>query len=510
MKQTSIWLDIPKEKLESTDWVSHTDIVVIGGGITGLTSALLLRESGLNVVLVEMGKLFSGETGRTSAHLTAILDTRYHELIRRHGLSKAKRIVRSHYEAIDRIEDLGSRFAKNCNFSRVPGFLYAESPESLEELEKEARASYDLGVEVQSVKEIPLPFKTLRALRWDRQAQFHPTLYARGLAEQFLKLGGKIYLNTKVEEVKDGSPCRIKTSRGEITAKETIVATHTPFTSPVFMQTKIAAYRSYVLAARVRNLSENPGLFWDTADPYHYLRTLTTPDASLVILGGEDHKTGVETDTEAPYDKLLDYLTARFEVIDIAYRWSGQILEPVYDIAYIGLDRGSEHVYVATGYSGNGLTHGTIAATLLRDEILGVVNPYRDLYQAARLPPMYSLPEYLTENKDFPIHFIKDWLKGGEATSLAREEGAILEIEGKKVAAYRTKSGGLRTFSTVCPHMGCQVGWNAAEKSFDCPCHGSRFDTEGKVINGPAVSDLTPIALDQVETTAPPRKTGSR
>jgi nitrite reductase/ring-hydroxylating ferredoxin subunit len=288
----------------------------------------------------------------------------------------------------------------------------------------------------------------------------------------------------------------VVTPGGSVRARDVIVAAHVPVSNRLLLHTKIAAYRSYAIAMEVPN--ELDGLFWDTEDPYHYVRTERIDGHVFLVVGGEDHKTGQETDTEEPYRRLEAYARQRFGVLrPIAHRWSGQIVEPVDGLPFIGRNSFSSSVYVATGFSGNGMTFGTLAGMILSDLVLGLTNRYADLYDATRLPPLASMPTYVRENADFIRYLASDRIGRGDAgvdttATLAPGQGRIMVVEGERVAAYRDARGVVHLLSPVCPHLFCDVRWNAAESSWDCPCHGSRFSGEGKLLNGPAVSDLAP------------------
>jgi Rieske Fe-S protein len=266
----------------------------------------------------------------------------------------------------------------------------------------------------------------------------------------------------------------------------------------LLLHTKIAAYRSYAIAHEVRRSEapSEPGLFWDTDDPYHYTRVQQIAGRTYLIVGGEDHRTGEEPDTDACYERLLAYARQRFGMDEAKYRWSGQIIEPVDGLPFIGLNTASRHVYVATGYAGNGITFGTLAGMIVSDLVLGHANPYASLYDATRVKPIASAYDYVAENAPFPAHLLKDRLTSvgtvdRPVESLRPGEGGILSTAEGKVAVCRDRAGSIHSCSAVCTHLGCDVAWNHAEQTWDCPCHGSRFSPEGKVINGPAVTDLS-------------------
>lgn len=474
----------------------ETDVAIVGGGISGLTAAVLLARSGKRVAIVERDAIGSGETGNTTAHLTEAVDARYQALIADFGEANAHLVADSKRAAIDRIETFARQSRLDCGFTRVPGFLYTERESDVEGLANELDAARRAGCAVHWVDETPLPFRTFGAVRWDGQAQMHPTMYVEALLEEMRPHTVRIYEDTRVVGVDDGEPCQVETDRGVIRAKHVFVATNVPVNNRVLLHTKLAPYRSYVVAGEMRAATLPPGLFWDTDDPYHYTRVQDVAGRVYLIVGGEDHRTGEETDTDSCYERLLEYAGARFGVTAAEYRWSGQIIEPVDGLPYIGLNTASTHVYVATGYAGNGMTFGTLAGMLVTDAILGRANPYAQLYDATRVKLLTSAYDYVAENVPFPAHLLKDRLASWNADSRPVEslhpgEGAVFATEVGKLAVCRDRSGALHSCSAVCTHLGCEVAWNHAEQTWDCPCHGSRFSPEGKVINGPAVTDLS-------------------
>jgi len=489
------------------------DVAIVGAGITGLTAATLLKKAGLSVAVIEAEGVGQGVSGLTTAHITEALDRSCRQLIKDMGEENARLAAESARVALARIAAFVREGQIDCDFMRVPGFQYTQDPETMPELEAEHEAAASLGSEVTLTRKVPLPFNVAGALRFDGQAQFHPRHYLLALA---LAIPGKrshVFERTRVVKVEDGEPCRVLTSEGTVTARHVIVATHAPFNN-VLLQTKVASYRSYVLALRLMEGEVPPlGLFWDTEDPYHYIRGQASEGGPLLIVGGEDHKTGKDEDTTERFETLLAFAAARFKVASVQYRWSAQVIEPVDGLPFIGRESGSEHVYVATGYSGTGMTFGTLAAMINTDLILDRKNPYQDLYDPGRFKAKASIVDYVKENVDFPIHLVQDRLKSAETTSLAevaKGEGKIVELAGEKTAVYRDERGLLHAVSPVCTHMGCHVGFNNAEKTWDCPCHGSRFDKDGKVLNGPAEKPLESRRNDAViRDQKPPETPGS-
>jgi glycine/D-amino acid oxidase-like deaminating enzyme/nitrite reductase/ring-hydroxylating ferredoxin subunit len=490
----SLWLsprDAPSFATLESD--RRVDVAIVGGGITGITAAYLLKEAGLTVALIEAERLASGVSGHTTAHVTEIFDCGYEKLIADFGHDAAHLAALSSHGALLRIADFIREEDIECDFERLPAFQYTEDEEKLASLEAEGAAALSLGLDVSFATEVPLPFTTAGALRFGHQAQFHPRRYLLSLALAIPGEGSHIFEKSRVTAVEDGDPCLVVTAGGTVTARHVIVATHAPFgASP--LQMKIASYRSYVLALRMTESGTPlPGLFWDTDDPYHYIRSHSTGDETFLVVGGSDHKTGQEPNTLGRFEELQQFVSKRFKVKSVASRWSAQVIEPVDGLPLIGLDPESRNVFVATGYSGTGLVLGTLAGMINSDLILGCANPYRDLYDPNRTSPAPSVGALLKENADFPVRFVVSKLKGGEQIPLGeiqKGEGRIVDLAGEKTGVYRDPQGLLHAVSPVCTHLGCLVGFNNAEKTWDCPCHGSRFTPDGDVLNGPAVRPL--------------------
>jgi glycine/D-amino acid oxidase-like deaminating enzyme/nitrite reductase/ring-hydroxylating ferredoxin subunit len=474
-------------------------VAIVGGGISGLTAALILSRAGKQVVLLERDTIGSGETGNTTSHLTEAVDGRYQTLMRDFGEDGARLVSQSGRDAIDWIETVVKEAAIDCGFARVPGYLYTEREKDVDGLAKELEAARNSGCAVAWVDEAPLPFRTYGAVRWDAQAQLHATAYLGGLVKEAITQGLRLYENTRVLGVHEDAPCRVETDRGTVRAADVFVAANVPVNNRVLLHTKIAAYRSYVIAAAVGG-DVPAGLFWDTDDPYHYTRTHTVDGQTYLIVGGEDHKTGEQTDTGACYDRLVTYARERFRTMASEFRWSGQIIEPVDGLPFIGRNAVSQRIYVATGFAGNGITFGTLAGIIAGDLILGRDNPYASLYDATRVKPLAAAWDYVKENVGFPAHLITDRLTSLNAEdrpiqSLAPGEGGIFNSDEGKIAVCRDKQNVVHACSAVCTHLGCDVSWNQSEQTWDCPCHGSRFSPDGTVINGPAVSDLRRVPV---------------
>lgn len=495
---TPLWIATsPATNLQPLQRDLEVDVAVIGAGITGVTAALLLKRAGKRVALIEKNRIVTGETGHTTAHLTEVTDAGAAEIMRDFGKEKARLVYASTREALMCIAELIETERIQCGFRRVPAYIYTEREEDIDWLREEADAAAQMGIDCVFTREVPLPFPTKAAVTYRNQAQFHPREYLLPLARLIEGNGCVVFEQTQVTNIKDGEPCVVETSRGQVRCAAVVVAANVPISNRMAIHTKLAAYRTYAIASRVEPAAAVEGLFWDTDDPYHYTRSQTTSDGTFLIIGGEDHKTGQQNDTDEPYQRLLDYARSRFGIRSVDYRWSGQIIEPVDGLPYIGRNSFSKNVYVATGYSGVGMTNGTLAAMILSDLILGRENRYVDLYDPTRLK-VGALKDFISENLDYPSYLVSDRLtshdvEAGSLEAIGRGDGAIVKLEGKKVAAYRDEAGEIRKLSTICTHLGCSVRWNSAEKSWDCPCHGSRFSTSGEVLNGPAVASLQKI-----------------
>lgn len=502
----NIWFEtssVPKFPALSRDL--DCDACVVGGGIAGITTAYLLLQQGLSVVLIEDGEIGSSETGHTSAHLSNALDTRYHALEEIHGQDKVHLAAESHTAAISWIERTVGQEKIDCNFQRVNGYLFAPPGESIMVLEKEWGAARRAGLAVAGAPRAPWKsYDTGRCLFFPRQAQFHPLKYLSGLAARIAQLGGQIYTNTHASRIIGGENAQVLVQGGQvISAKYIVVTTNVPINDKVVMHTKQASYRSYVIAARIPNGAVAHALYWDTADPYHYVRVAKgTPEMEgdeCLIIGGEDHKTGQGDqgkDSERPHKALETWARERFpEMKEILYRWSGQIIEPMDGLAFIGrnpLDK--SNVFISSGSSGNGLTYGTVAGLLITDLIMKRKNPWEALYDPSRKTAA-AAAEFAKENLNVLPQYL-DWLTPGGVQTVQEikpDSGAVVREGIKKVAVYRDPQGEIHAFSAVCPHLGCLVDWNSNEKTWDCPCHGSRFSSEGQVINGPANVDLKPL-----------------
>jgi glycine/D-amino acid oxidase-like deaminating enzyme/nitrite reductase/ring-hydroxylating ferredoxin subunit len=477
---------------------TDADVVVVGAGITGLTAAYELASAERSVVVIERERCASVDTGHTSAHLTMVTDTRLSELVDQLGRDHAQAVWDAGLAAIARIDENVRQREIDCGFDWVEGYLHLPQGDpgskEIDRLKRDAELAAEMGFDAAFVEETPLVGSP--GMRVDGQARVHPRRYLAGLARAIVALGGRIQEHTKAGEFSD-HPLSVRAGGHRITCRDIVLATHNPLvgvagtTGAMLFQTKLALYSSYVVAGRVAKGVVPDLLLWDTADPYRYLRVEPHRGYDVVIYGGEDHKTGQADDTEERYARLEQTLAALAPGIALTHRWSGQVIETPDGLPYIGAT--AEHQYAGTGYSGNGLTFGTLAGMMMADAILGRSNPWSDLFDPGRKAVRHGLWDYLKENTSYPYYLVRDRFAGAGGRSLRavrRGEGKVIERDGKKVAAYRDPDGGVTVRSATCTHMGCLVRWNASEKTWDCPCHGSRFATDGKVISGPAESPL--------------------
>jgi glycine/D-amino acid oxidase-like deaminating enzyme/nitrite reductase/ring-hydroxylating ferredoxin subunit len=414
-----------------------------------------------------------------------------------HGEKGARLAAESHTAAIDRIESIVAKEKIDCDFERLDGYLFVPPGEATDVLDKELAAAHRAGLtEVQRIERAPLEhFDTGACLHFPRQAQFHPLKYLCALLQALEKRGGRMFNNTHAEKFKSGPPGWVTTSKGPVvSAGAIVVATNTPVNDWVAIHTKQAAYRTYVIGIRVPKGSVTRALYWDTPDPYHYVRLQDADSHELLIVGGEDHKTGQTDDADERFNRLYSWTRERFPSVEqVEFRWSGQIMEPIDSLAFIGRNPGDENIYVVTGDSGNGMTHGTIAGILITDLILGRENKWETLYDPSRIS-LRAAPEFAKENLNVVAQY-RDYATAGDVhqvREIAPGTGALIRNGLKKVAAYRDSNGELHKCSAICPHLGCIVDWNSTENTWDCPCHGSRFDPYGKVLNGPANTGLGP------------------
>lgn len=491
------WEEASLPRFQKLDSNETADVVVVGGGNTGLATAYCLASAGKKVIVLERDSCARVDTGHTSAHLTMVTDERLHKLAAAFGRDHALAAWDAGLAAIVQIEKIVTDHEIDAAFDWVDGYLHLpageEDASARTDLEKDVVLAREFGFDAELVE---APFVNRPAARFGNQARIHPRRYLAGLLRALDALGVRVYEHSEATEFV-AEPLAVKANGSTISCEDVVLATHNPLlgisglVGATLAQTKLALYTSYVVAGRVEKNIVPDALWWDTADPYHYLRIDPHRTYDVVIYGGVDHKTGQEENTEDRYRCLEDELRALLPDIVFTHRWSGQVIQTPDGLPYIG--ETSSHQFTATGFIGNGLTFGTLSGMIIADAIAGRANPWTDLFSPSRKAIRHGAWDYAIENKDYPYYLIRDRLFAGERRSpgsLKKGEGAVLTRGGKRVAASRDEHGTLHVRSAVCTHMGCLVRWNNAERTWDCPCHGSRFTSSGDVISGPAESPL--------------------
>jgi len=488
------------------------DVCVVGAGIAGMSVALHLAKAGVRVCVLDRYGVGAGETAQSTAHLASALDDRFTTLERLHGADGARLAYQSHQAAIERIGEIVEAEGIDADYVRLDGYLLLAPGVDVSDLEREGAAAWRAGFrDVALERSAPIGYDTGPCLRFPRQGRIHPLRYLFGMANALQRLGGQIHGATEVVEVSGGPDAFVRTSRGpRVRCAAVVVATNSPFHDRFAIHTKQEPYRTYAITAEVEPGAVPDALFWDMADPYHYVRldgaaAEGTWRAPLLVVGGEDHRTGQTRGTE-PFQSLEQWARERFPLGAVVHRWSGQVLEPTDGMAFIGRHRSDEaNVYVATGDSGQGITHGTIAGMLLSDLILGRANAWTGLYDPSRVSlHATSLREFVRHNVGAAAH-MTEHLRGAPGQVRSTDEippggGAVLRPGVAPLAVHRDANGTLHTLSAVCTHLGCLVHWNDVEKSWDCPCHGSRFAPTGEVLTAPAVRPLEPATQPESES----------
>jgi glycine/D-amino acid oxidase-like deaminating enzyme/nitrite reductase/ring-hydroxylating ferredoxin subunit len=489
---------LPAIKAGSPRKIGETvyDCLVIGGGITGLSTALLLLHAGKNVILAEANTIGFGTTGGTSAHINNFADTTYKEAESAFGKDGASLFAKAIAEGQGLITENITACKIECDYEAKTAIVYAEDDQQLEELTSLFAGLAMVGIPARftDINPVAIPFK--KAISIENQAQFHPLKYLQGLQKAYLAAGGNLVEHTRVTKVSTDDDIHIaESAQMTIKAKSVIYATHMPPNINV-MNLECAPYRSYVLGVKLKSDKYPDELVYDLEEPYHYFRTHTINGERLLLAGGNDHKTGHE-DPEKQMADLEKYVHKYFNVSSVKYRWSSQYYVPVDGLPYIGqMPLTAKGIYCATGFNGNGMMLGSVSAKILSDLVIKGESEYQKLFDPSRVKPIDSFKEFVSENADVAYHFVADRFGIHETDSLNRIEpgtGKLVEVDGKKVAAYRDENGTIHALNPTCTHMGCVVNWNPEEKSWDCPCHGARFDIDGKVLTGPATIDLTKI-----------------
>lgn len=495
----SIWQEEIKKFSPDPALEEWYDVAIVGAGITGMSTAVRLQKEGQKCIVLEASNIGFGTTGGTTAHLNDFFDTTYAQAIKDFGLRNAKLLKYVGIEAKNIIRNNILEFNISCDFQSKPGYLFALDDEQEKKLDTILKGASQVGHPMAQTDDIPFPFAFKKAAAIPDQAQFHPIKYVRSLAEAFIRLGGVLVEDCLCESHdENGDFVVLQSTKGSITARSVIYATHIPpgINMLHFMN---APYRSYAIAFRLKGDFHPKELGYDLAEPYHYYRTQQIDGESLLIAGGEDHKTGHTDDTGECFSRLENYVREHFDVDTAVYSWSSQYYEPVDGLPYIGVLPGSKgKIYTATGFRGNGMIFGTITSQILGDLILKGSNKYKDLFNPERIRPITGFANFVKEQATVVLDFVKDKVFAEKVNSLAElseGEAKVAKYNGESYAVYKEKGGELHLLKSTCPHARCEVRWNSAEISWDCPCHGSRFNVNGKMLTGPAVKNLQRIEL---------------
>lgn len=477
------------------------DTLIIGAGITGLSAALLLQKDGYACVLADAHTPGFGTTGGTSAHINTFADTTFEEVRDGFGEKGAELFADAIREGTDLIRQNIAAYNIDCDYSLKQGYVYAEDEKQAKELDSLFQSALQVGVSAHEVSEVPVNVPYIKAVAFDEQAQFHPLKYLQALLDEFLKLGGILLTDTRIEDIEhDKDFHRARSGSRFIKARKVVYATHIPPGGINLLHLRCAPYRSYVLALTLQDENYPDALIYDMQEPYHYFRTHETDGKKYLLLGGSDHKTG-HADPVKAFTDLEAYARKYYKVASVDYKWSSQYYVPADGLPYIGsLPGAAEGIFTATGYNGNGMTLGSAAAKILSDLVKGIENKYHHLFSPSRIKPLAGFTEFIKENADVAYHFIADRFSVREIDSiqsLPPGSGEVLEYKGEKIAVYKDEHGKIYALNPVCTHAKCVVNWNPEEKSWDCPCHGGRFDIHGIVLTGPPRSNLQKINTDE-------------
>lgn len=473
----------------------NIDVAVVGGGITGITSAWLLKKEGLRVALIESDKILRGTTGHTTAKITSQHELIYDQLIKLLGRERAQQYADANQNAIEFIASLVEDKNIDCDFSRQSAYVFTQQNQMIDQIGREVEAASSLGIKASYLTQLPIPLKVKAAEKFDNQAQFHPRKYLLALADEIPDNGSYIFENSRVIDLHEGNPVTLITENGsKITAENIIIATHFPFYGGNgFYFTRMYAEMSYALGIKIKEKFSG-GMYISAEDPGKSLRSTPIKDDGLVIVAGEHHKTGhSDTNTNVHFKKLIEFAKETYEVESIPYRWSTQDYVTLDDVPYIGrISKGTPNIYIATGFKKWGITHGTASGIILKDLIVKGENPWADVFDPSRFEADPMIKSFVTTNLDVAKHLIGDKFKSApDNIDIEPGEGKVVEIDGEKMGAYKDDTGKLHLVDITCTHMGCTLNWNAAELTWDCPCHASRFTYDGTIIDGPALKPLT-------------------
>jgi glycine/D-amino acid oxidase-like deaminating enzyme/nitrite reductase/ring-hydroxylating ferredoxin subunit len=493
----SFWLDTTEPPtLPVLSGTQEADVAVVGGGIVGLTSALLLARAGSSVLVVEGARLASGVSGFTTAKVTAGHGLAYSRIESDHDADAARRYAEAQEAGLSLVRSLVQSHAIECDLETLPNYVVAEEESELEVIEEEAAAARRAGLNARVVSDSDAPFPSVGAVALPDQSQFHPRRYLLGLAHAVLEAGSEIFDRSGVLEISGEGPYVVRTEQGEARASAVVVATNYPIVEPGFFATRIHPSRSYVVAAKLSGAAP-AGMYINTGSPTRSIRTAPVDDGGrLAIVSGEGHRVGQEPDTDERYARLEAFMREHLDVGETLYRWSTQDAYSVDGLPYVGRIADDQELFVATGFAAWGMTNGSAAALAIANEFDGTSPEWSELFALDRGTVRASAADFLRENVNIAVQEVAGALRGSDGSlgDLRPGEAAVVDVDGSAVAAYRDPSGALNAVSAICTHMGCKVSWNPAEASWDCPCHGSRFAPDGSVLHGPALRRLESVS----------------
>lgn len=491
----SFWQSTEKIEDFGTDFKELTfHTIVVGAGITGVTLAKELQNRGISCLLIDKKNPGFGTTGGTTAHINNFYDTSYDEIIANFGNDAGRELVVGTHKTLDYIVQNIRKYAVACEFDTCDFFLFSTNEKQTKKLDEIYRAHKQLGIKTVEDSSIPFDLSFEKVIKIEAQGQFHPIKYINGLLQAYKIEGGAFLLNQAIESFNnDGKNITIKTSDARIfTAKNLVWATHVPPGKNRF-NLLLTAYRSYVMVFKLTDPPTALAQAADLYDPYHYFRYHVSSNGNYLIAGGFDHKTGVGENSEKCFTELDNYVRRYLGFSDFVAKWSSQYYVSADGLPYIGRMPSEKNIYVSTGYGGNGMTFGTMASLVIPDLLEGKENELSKMLSPGRIKPIVSVKSVLSVGINASKHLIKDKLGAKQVEifgTIPLNEGRIVTFENKNLAVFRDKDGGYRALNASCTHMGCTVTWNPSEQSWDCPCHGSRFDIEGNVLNGPAITNL--------------------
>jgi glycine/D-amino acid oxidase-like deaminating enzyme/nitrite reductase/ring-hydroxylating ferredoxin subunit len=491
----SHWIETtPTTSYPPLDTDRTVDVVVVGAGIAGVSTAWELVRAGKSVAIVEADRAVTGVTGYTTAKLTAQHTLIYAQIRKSFGPDAAKLYAESQQDAIEHVRAVSEELAIDCDLERVPAFTYVESESMVQQIHDEVAAANDAGLTASFVTETGLPFPVAGAIRVEEQAQFHPRKYLLGLLDDFTSRGGLVFEQSRVVGLTEGDPCTVTTENGStVTARAVVVTTHYPVFDRALMFSRLKPNRDLVVAATIPKEDDPQGTYITTENNTRSVRTAPFDDGRrLLIITGEKFAPGT-ADVSERFERLASWTLERFPRAEVVYRWATQDNSTTDNVPYVGpFHPGAKNVYVATGFAGWGMSNGVMSGRLLNGLITGEPLPWTDLFDPRRMKPVKEAGPILKLQAEVAKHFIGDRLTShvDSVDEIAPGSGAVARVHGERCAVYRDPQGNLQAVSATCTHLGCIVHFNDAETAWECPCHGSRFTVDGSVLQGPATAAL--------------------